>query len=295
MTLNKTKSNAQKAVLSFALILVLSFIFAAPAFAATEIIAPSGNQTYQFSVDLEVDESAPYAGIQFGLTLSDESALTFVSFTLGDAVSGASAYPFIYAHGVHSFGFWTGANGYQGKAKVGTLNFAYTGAGPQTITVTEMMVMRIENNKPAGTDHDSPAYVFHVSRAAGAGDAGDTSGTGENPTGNTTGTGNPTGNAGGASTAGDASNLAGNTGGTGSIGDAGSGLTDISGGDTPLGDAGRDEGQGAWVIADEAGPLGNLPQTGAAGMQISRLFPLLALSLAAIGGAASRLRKKTLS
>jgi hypothetical protein len=148
--------------------LALITSLAVPAFAATEIKAPAGTQIYTFSIDLEVSESIPYAGIQFGLTLSDESALTFVSFTQGDAVAGSSAYPFVYSHGVHAFGFWTGVNGFQGSQKVGTLNFTYSGTSAQTITIIEMMVIRIDGSKPVASNKESPVYVIEVSRESGS-------------------------------------------------------------------------------------------------------------------------------
>lgn len=165
--LKMSGASKQKAIISIILIFALSFAISIQAFAATEIRAPAGNQSYSFTVDIEVNEIVPYAGIQFGLTLSDENALTFVSFTQGDSIGGATAYPFIYSHGIHSFGFWTGTNAYQGNIKVGTLNFTYTGSSPQTITINEMMIVRIDGNKADGTYKTSPIQVIEVSRETG--------------------------------------------------------------------------------------------------------------------------------
>ncbi|MDR1116842.1 MAG: S-layer homology domain-containing protein [Oscillospiraceae bacterium] len=155
-----------------------------PALAAAEVsvTAPAGSQSYSFEIDLVVNESEYYAGIQFGLTLSDESGLTFNSFTPGADVSGAAAYPFITSNGVHSFGFWTGTNAFQGNLKVGALRFTYTGSAPQTITITDMMVARVDLDAKtsSGTKKPSPAYIIHVSRAGGgpSGETGNTGGTG---------------------------------------------------------------------------------------------------------------------
>ena len=173
----------KKAAISFILIIALAAVFFVPAGASAitiQVRIPVDVQT--FSVDLDVNESEAYAGIQFGLTLSDNNALEFVSFTLGESVSGATDYPFIERKGVHSFGFWTGTNGFQGNHKVGKLSFKYTGNDPQTITITEMMVMRIdtENNRPYGTYKETPVYIVQVSReTSGAGGIG-TGGTGGN-------------------------------------------------------------------------------------------------------------------
>ncbi|MDR1160370.1 MAG: S-layer homology domain-containing protein [Syntrophomonadaceae bacterium] len=176
------KVTARKAGLSLMLVLALLFVFINPALAATEIKAPSGAAAYGFSIDLMVNESEPYAGIQFELTLSDESALEFMSFTQGNSINGASEYPLIYSHGVHSFGFWKGSNAFQGSMTVGTLNFTYTGSVPQTITITRMMVVRIDGNNPVGENKDASALpVINVSRetaAVGTDETGGTSGTG---------------------------------------------------------------------------------------------------------------------
>jgi hypothetical protein len=155
----------------FLLALLFSMCLCVSVFAAEEvsIAAPAGNQDYSFAIDMLVNESGPYAGIQFELTLSDDSALSFDSFTLGTDVSGATPYPFIASNGSHSFGFWTGANLFQGNLKVGTLNFTYTGSAPQTVTITDMMVARIDTGAKTsyGTKKPSPAYIIRVSRGNG--------------------------------------------------------------------------------------------------------------------------------
>ena len=175
-----TRSVIKKAVVSLILIFALTAVYFIPAGATAQTIqvkVPAGVGT--FSVDLEVNESEAYAGIQFGLTLSDSNALKFVSFTLGKSVSGAMEYPFIERNGVCSFGFWTGTNGFQGSLKAGTLSFSYTGNDPQTITITEMMVMRIdmENKRPYGDYKESPVVIIQVSRES-SGNTGAGTGTG---------------------------------------------------------------------------------------------------------------------
>ncbi|MDR0571020.1 MAG: S-layer homology domain-containing protein [Clostridiales Family XIII bacterium] len=168
---------------------LFSMFFGVSAFAAeeTSVTAPAGNQNYSFAIDLVVNESVSYAGIQFGLTLSSEGAMTFDSFTLGTDVSRATAYPFIASNGVHSFGFWTGANAFQGNLKVGTLHFTYMGSAPQTITITDMMVARVDSDAKTsfGTKKASPAYVIHVSRGGGAAGGAGNSGGGSGSSGNT--------------------------------------------------------------------------------------------------------------
>jgi hypothetical protein len=195
----RRKVTARKAGLSLMLALALLFVFINSAPAATEIKAPSGEQAYEFPIDLRVNESEPYAGIQFELTLSDESTLEFVSFTQGDSIQGASVYPFIYSHGVHSFGFWQGSNAFQGNMTVGTLNFTYTGNTPQTITITRMMVVRIDDvNNPVGENKDASTLpVINVSRDTAVEGPNENEGTNNGiGTGGTGGGGGGTGSAG---------------------------------------------------------------------------------------------------
>ena len=120
-----------------------------------------------FSIDLRVNEPTPYAGIEFALTISDASALTFASFT--SIPSGASASPFIEKGGLYYFGFFKipGENVYPaGDSLAGTLNFTgYTGNQALTITVVEMNVTRLDaSNQAITSKKESPSYVYSIQR-----------------------------------------------------------------------------------------------------------------------------------
>jgi hypothetical protein len=223
--------------------------------AVTEITAPAGTQAYEFSIDLVINESEPYAGIQFGLTLSDENALKFVSFTQSSSTRGASAYPIVYAHGAHSFGFFRTSNDFQGNITVGTLNFTYTGSEPQTVTITEMLVARIVGAKSAGERKDaSDLPVIRVSRGVAGGD--DTPGNGTGNPGSDDGTGNP-GSDNGTGNPGDDSGTGNPGDGTG--GDSGNPNDETSG--SPVsGTVGASGGSvnPVVVIGEEEAPLANI-------------------------------------
>jgi len=129
------------------------------------ILVPVGETT--FSISMDINEAESYAGIEFAITLSDESASEFISFT--PSLDGASASPFITKDGLHYFGYFTmdGANIFpDGEAMVGTLDFAgYAGSEDLTVTVVEMNVTRLnEEKKSVTTEKDSPVYVFTVQR-----------------------------------------------------------------------------------------------------------------------------------
>ena len=138
-----------------------------PASISNVIIVPTGQTT--FTIDMDINEDTPYAGIEFALTLSDESALEFVSFT--PSLEEASTSPFMSKDGLYYFGFFTltGANMFPaGETLAGTLDFTgYTGNQDVTVSVVQMNVIRVNEEKKAiTTEKDSPSYIFTVKREA---------------------------------------------------------------------------------------------------------------------------------
>ena len=118
-----------------------------------------------FPVDIEVNEDEAYAGIEFALTLSDEDALQYVSFK--PLPEGATASPFVTKNDLHYFGFYTGSNAFPaGLTPAGILSFdGYTSDKDLTVTVVQMKVTRLdENKKSVTTVKDSPAYTFTIER-----------------------------------------------------------------------------------------------------------------------------------
>jgi hypothetical protein len=149
-------------------------VSAAPAAGAADtvpVVVPAGQTS--FTYELYLDESEAYSGAEFGLTLSDETALSFDGFTLGEDVGGAAASPFVTKETVHYFGFYANTNIFRGRLKVGTLRFTYTGDGSHTIVLTSTQVVRIDDTgNPVGDKKPSPVLTLAVSRAA-AGGGGD--------------------------------------------------------------------------------------------------------------------------
>ena len=116
-----------------------------------------------FAIPITVNEATAYAGIEFALRLSDESAAVFESFT--PALEGAIISPFMERDGLHYFGYFAGSNAFpEGEMVVGTLNFTdYVTGTPLTITVELMTVTRLTEDKTTvSTTKDSPAFVFEV-------------------------------------------------------------------------------------------------------------------------------------
>lgn len=129
-----------------------------------ETITVSQGQT-EFSIIVSVNELTSYAGIEFALTLSDEAAQTFSSFT--PSLSSASSSPFITENGKHYFGFYAGLNAFTADStSVGDLNFEnYISDKTLTITIVQMAVSRLnEKNEVVTTEKESPVYVFTVKR-----------------------------------------------------------------------------------------------------------------------------------
>lgn len=117
-------------------------------------------------IDLTFDEAEAYAGMEFGLTLSSESALKVDSFVLGDAVNGATVIPVTQAKGTYYFGFFAATNKFEGKINVGTIYLTYTGNTAQTVVLSYMQVGRIENGHPVGTAKSEPIATITLRRAS---------------------------------------------------------------------------------------------------------------------------------
>lgn len=132
--------------------------------ATPDVITVPAGQT-EFTINLDIDETEPYAGIEFALTLSDEDALVFESFMPGP--SGAIASPFTEKDKQHYFGFYTGTNSFTADDTLaGTLSFTgYTSDQTLTVTVVQMKVIRLdEDNKTIVTEKESPSHVFTIQR-----------------------------------------------------------------------------------------------------------------------------------
>jgi hypothetical protein len=143
------------------------FTVAAPVTTDT-ITVPAGETS--FSIDIHVDEPTDYAGIEFALSISNENAVKFTSFT--PKLSGATASPFETKGKLHYFGFYDyqASNAFPaGETRIGTIYFAnYTGSQTLTITIEQMSVTRLVGNKTEEKLNDeSPVYVFTVRRPGG--------------------------------------------------------------------------------------------------------------------------------
>jgi len=160
------KTNSISKVISVILITAaLMSMLSFPASAApvtTTFVLDSGTES--FSVAIYVDEATPYAGIEFALTISDESALIFESFK--PAYDNATGAPFKTVDGLHYFGFFAGTNRFGGSGaddNVGIMNFkGYKGSQKVTITV-EMSVTRIVDKQSVETV-TSPSHIYTIQR-----------------------------------------------------------------------------------------------------------------------------------
>ena len=148
-----------------AVTLISALSFSAAAAPADDTFDIPAGQT-AFSIDVYADEATPYAGIMFALSISNESAVKFDSFT--PALSGATAAPFLKEGNLYYFGFYSGSNAFTsgGSDIVGTMNFTgYSSNQALNIIVEEMEVIRLTaDKKTVVTIKDSPAFSFSVLR-----------------------------------------------------------------------------------------------------------------------------------
>ncbi|MCL2164149.1 MAG: S-layer homology domain-containing protein [Oscillospiraceae bacterium] len=143
-------------------------VFTLPVTAAPEdgdLTIPAGQTS--FSIELRVNESTPYSGIEFALTISGENVPAFTSFT--PYQSGTTPSPFVSKNGLYYFGFYspTGSNDFPaGDNLAGVLDFTgFTGNQAVVISVVQMSVIRVDENKQTyRTEKDAPAYVFTAQR-----------------------------------------------------------------------------------------------------------------------------------
>jgi len=148
--------------------MLLSLALSFPARAADlDFTAPNNGQPYSFSVQLQVSEAEPYAGIQFKMELSSSASLSH-AFAMGPVAEGARATEYKAASGTESFafGYWCGSNAFSGDIPVGTLNFTYTGNDPQAVLITEMKIVRIneDGKSSVGVKKTPPVELITVSR-----------------------------------------------------------------------------------------------------------------------------------
>jgi len=152
--------------------LLLSSMVNVGAFAADislSFTAPNDGSSYTFSVPIQVNETEPYAGIQFKLEFSSGEYLSY-AFELSSAASARGAIKYAPLANSSHFGFWCGTNAFSGDLLVGALNITYTGDAPQAVSIAEMMVVRIDESTKTsyGAVTPPPIGTISVSRADSA-------------------------------------------------------------------------------------------------------------------------------
>ena len=167
-----TKPAFGKLVAWAAAVALLSSLCLAPAWAAPEEITveiPAGEQS--FSIELAVDvDGGPFVGIEAMMSISDASALEFISFQKNGAYANTAAVNGSI-DGQHVFGFFTYGNAFAGgRITVGALNFGgYTGDGEVTITMREIHIYRYDEHKNVDVEKHDNEIVFTVKRESGGG------------------------------------------------------------------------------------------------------------------------------
>ena len=161
-------------------IILFSLVFGGTALATDanpSFTAPNNGNDFTFSVPIQVSETERYAGIQFKLTPSSQTNLSY-TFSLGADVTAKGAQKYAPVADPYSFGFYSNDNVFSGDLMVGTLTFTYKGNAPQNITIDEMMIIRLdENANQQWVIKPSPVQIISVSREGGGnGDGSDDSG-----------------------------------------------------------------------------------------------------------------------
>ena len=170
-------------------ILLLSLAISAKALAA------DANRSYTVSdnaisetihIPFQVDIAEPCSSIQFKLELnaSAENNLTY-AFSPGNEIASKGAQPLPPDKGAGLFGFFSDQNAFSGSFTAGTLDITYTGNAPRTVTITEMMIIRLNAENTTFWEFvnadDFPVQTISISRESsrnyfGDGTGGGTSG-----------------------------------------------------------------------------------------------------------------------
>ncbi|NBD25692.1 S-layer homology domain-containing protein [Paenibacillus glycinis] len=169
-----------------ALIVICCLSFQVPAYALADqhiqsvdfsqsSIKVGGNA---FSVDILLDNNAPFSSAEFGLRLD---GVTIQTVTLSGTTSGSSKVGPKESNGVTYLGFYDLANKYNGKINVATITFAYTGSAAATVTLAETKVTAITTVGSVSSETAQPNKVLNVTRDESGGNTGPGNTTGTTP------------------------------------------------------------------------------------------------------------------
>ncbi|MBO7745052.1 S-layer homology domain-containing protein [Paenibacillus sp. MWE-103] len=117
-----------------------------------------------FSVDILLDNNAPFSTAEFGLRLD---GVKIQSVTLGSATAASSKVGPKESNGVTYFGFYDLANKYNGKINAATITFEYTGSAPATVTLAETKVTALTTDGYVSSETAQPNKALHVTRNEG--------------------------------------------------------------------------------------------------------------------------------
>ena len=123
-----------------------------------ELKVPSTTSAVNVSID--INESQPYSGMDFTMSLSGDLEVTDYSLTSG--LAGAMKLPLTEKDGIYYFGFASAANSYSGSAEINVL-LNITGSG--TITLENVRKVTIENNL-SSAESIFDDFVITVTKAA---------------------------------------------------------------------------------------------------------------------------------
>ncbi|MDR1247417.1 MAG: S-layer homology domain-containing protein, partial [Clostridiales Family XIII bacterium] len=162
-----------RAALCAAFALVGLTAAACPAFAATSSLNVPADAK-EFTVEIRVNEDAPFASAEFGLDIDGGADVKLLKYEksaeLGASVSEMPDEGGVrYANGMYLFGFASVLNNYSGSMNVGTLTFSYEGDAPSTLTLSRMKIARLaeDGETVEGDLREGEHFVINVGRADG--------------------------------------------------------------------------------------------------------------------------------
>jgi hypothetical protein len=149
---------------------------AATAFAETVSLTVPADAT-EYTIEIYLNESKPFAGAEFGLTIAGGAGVTPLRYGKDSALSDAinvipDAGGLRLESDLYLFGFVGVSNSRSGRVRAGTLTLGYEGNAPHTLTLSQMKLVYLVADGKVESEmrRDSEHFVIHVSRADASGE-----------------------------------------------------------------------------------------------------------------------------
>ena len=136
------KKSFLRRILVVVLAAMMTAMLATGALAASVTVTAGEGSGNTVVLDLVVESNSTYAGVEFGVKLSNEDA--FGTLSVSSSLPGVTIVGPVEARGTHYFAVIATGAPFNGTTNLGQLTFTYSGTSTETITFNEVKVVRVE-------------------------------------------------------------------------------------------------------------------------------------------------------